>query len=159
MNPPTPITADHDLSQFECTHDELSKWLKERGLQNDSSGASKTYVVCAEGGMSVIGYYALATGAVDLRDAPGSIKRNMPSPIPVIVLGRLAVHSQWAGKGIGKGLLKDATQRAMQAAQIVGVRAMLCHSIDDTAKAFYMKHGFIESPINPLTVMIRISGK
>lgn len=159
MNPPTPITADHDLSQFECTHDELSKWLKERGLQNDSSGASKTYVVCAEGGMSVIGYYALATGAVDLRDAPGSIKRNMPAPIPVIVLGRLAVHSQWAGKGIGRGLLKDATQRAMQAAQIIGVRAMLCHSIDDTAKAFYMKHGFLESPINPLTVMIKISGK
>ncbi|WP_371434654.1 GNAT family N-acetyltransferase [Polaromonas sp.] len=128
-------------------------------MQNDGSGASKTYVVCADGGMSVIGYYALATGAVDQQDAPGSIKRNMPSPIPVIVLGRLAVHREWAGKGIGKGLLKDATLRAMQAAQLVGVRALLCHSIDEEAKAFYIKHGFVASPINPLTVMTKLSSK
>jgi GNAT superfamily N-acetyltransferase len=159
VKPPTPITAEHDLSQFECVHDELSRWLKDRGLQNDSSGASKTYVVCHEDDVSVIGYYALATGAVDKKDVPGSIKRNMPSPIPIIVLGRLAVHREWAGKGIGKGLLKDATERSLQAAQLVGVRALLCHSIDEVAKSFYKKHGFVESPLNPLTVMIKLGGK
>ena len=156
MNHPTPITADHDLSQFKCIHDDLSNWLKERSLKNDGTGASKTYVVCAESSMSVIGYYALAAGAVDPKDAPGSIRRNMPSPIPVVVLARLAVHSQWEGQGIGKGLLKDATKRAIQVSQIVGAKALLCHSIDEDAKAFYMKHGFVESPLNPLTVMVSL---
>lgn len=159
MKSPTRITDRHDLSKFECAHDELSKWLKDRSLKNDGSGASKTYVVCDEDDMTVIGYYALATGAVDNAEAPGSIKRNMPSPIPAIILGRLAVHRSWAGKGIGKGLLKDATLRSLQAAELVGVRALLCHSIDENAKSFYIKHGFLESPLNPLTVMINLSKK
>lgn len=157
MNPPILITTDHDLSQFECIHDELSKWLKERSLKNQATRASTTYVVCAENSMTVIGYYALAAGAIDKKNAPGNIRRNMPSPIPAIVLGRLAVHSQWAGKGIGRGLLKDATQRAIQLSQLLGARALVCHSLDDKAKAFYVKHGFVESPINPLTVMLGLA--
>jgi predicted N-acetyltransferase YhbS len=78
----------------------------------------------------------------------------MPDPIPVIVLGRLAVHMDMAGQGIGRGLLKDAVQRALQATEQVGARALLCHAIDDAAKAFYLKHGFIESPIHDMTVML-----
>lgn len=156
MNPPTPITDAHDLSQFECNHDELSRWLKERALKNEGK-ASRTFVVCADNSSSVIGYYATAAGAITQEEAPGPIKRNMPSPIPAIVLARLAVHREWEGKGIGKGLLKDAMLRAIEASELIGVRAVLCHAIDDNAKAFYMKHGFRESPLNPLTVMIGLS--
>lgn len=153
MNPPTPITDAHDLSQFECNHDELSRWLQKRALNNEGL-ASRTFVVCADNSSSVIGYYATAAGAINREEAPGSIKRNMPSPIPAIVLARLAVHREWEGKGIGQGLLKDAILRAVEASELIGVRAVLCHAIDVKAKAFYMKHGFLESPLQPLTVMI-----
>jgi GNAT superfamily N-acetyltransferase len=150
---PTPLTATHDTSQFVCSHAVLSSWLARRALANAAGGASRTYVVC-DSDQRVVGYYALAAGSVDIEAAPSRLRRNMPRPLPVIVLGRLAVHADWAGRGIGTALLKDAVLRAMQAAELIGVRAMLCHAIDDAAKAFYLKHGFVTSPTDPLTVML-----
>lgn len=158
LSAPTPITADHVLSDFACRHEELTNWLKRRALANQASSASKTYVVCETSSNRVVGFYALAPGAVKLDVAPGGIRRNMPDPIPVIVLGRLAVHGDWEGKGIGRGLLKDATARAIQAASSIGGRAMLCHAIDDEARDFYLHHGFVCSPIEPLTVMLSLKG-
>ena len=78
----------------------------------------------------------------------------MPNPLPVIVLGRLAVHTEWAGRGIDSGLLKDAVLRAIQASALIGVRALLCHAIDEEAMGFYRKHGFASSPLDPLTLML-----
>ncbi|MBC5764667.1 GNAT family N-acetyltransferase [Ramlibacter albus] len=153
LHAPCLITPQHDAAAFTCKHEELSEWLRRRALANQASGSSRTYVVCDAAG-AVIGYYALAPGAVANRTAPGSIRRNSPDPVPVFVLGRLAVHSEWAGRGIGSGLLKDALLRAAQAASIVGGHALLCHAIDEDAKAFYLKHGFKASPIEPLTVML-----
>lgn len=154
---PTLITDKHDVSLFSCKHESLTEWLKEKGLKNSQSGSSKTYVVCTEGGLSVIGYYALAAGAItNSEEATRSIRRNSPKPIPVIVLGRLAVHSQYEGQGIGKGLLKEAILRSKEAANLIGAKALLCHAIDEEAKAFYLKHGFVESPIQPLTVMLSL---
>lgn len=151
--PPSPITSDHDTSAFACRHESLSQWLRRRALANALSGATRTYVVCADG-QRVIGYYALAAGSIVIGSAPPRLRRNMPDPVPVIVLGRLAVHEDWTGRGIGSGLLKDALLRALQAAEIIGACALLCHAIDDQAKAFYARHGFVESPIQPLTLML-----
>ncbi len=81
----------------------------------------------------------------------------MPSPIPVVVMGRLAVHQDWVGKGIGSGLLKDAVLRTLQSSREIGIRALLCHAIDDAAKDFYLQRGFIPSPIDPLTLMLSLS--
>ena len=150
---PTPLTAAHDTSAFTCRHDSLSIWLNKRALANTASGASRTYVVCADD-RRVVGYYALAAGSIAGDATPGRLSRNMPDPLPVIVLGRLAVHSDCLGRGIGSGLLKDAVLRSIRAAELIGVRALLCHAIDGEAKAFYLKHGFIESPLDPLTVLI-----
>jgi predicted N-acetyltransferase YhbS len=80
----------------------------------------------------------------------------MPDPIPVIVLARLAVAAKWAGQGLGAGLLKDALERSLLASQLIGVRALMCHAIDDRAKQFYLHHGFIESPSNPLTLLVAL---
>lgn len=88
---------------------------------------------------------------------PGNIRRNMPEPIPVVVLGRLAVHADWAGRGIGAGLLKDAVLRSKRLSEEVGVRALLCHAISDSAREFYLHHGFIESPIEPMTLMLNLA--
>lgn len=151
--PPVPLTAEHDTSAFVCRHASLNLWLSKRALANAVSGASRTYVVC-DAQQHVVGYYALAAGSIAAEASPGRLRRKMPDPLPVVVLGRLAVHSNWSGRGIGGGLLKDAVLRSMQAAELIGVRALLCHAIDEDAKAFYAKHGFIESPLDALTMLI-----
>ena len=153
LSAPSPLGDQHRLDDFQCTAPELTRWLLERARPNQASGASRCFVVC-DGQQDVVGYYALAAGAVSHAHAPGRIRRNMPEPIPVIVLGRLAVHVDRVGQGIGQGLLKDAVRRTLQASEQVGARALLCHAIDDAAKAFYLKHGFIESPIHDMTVML-----
>ena len=153
LGAPAPLAGGHDTSEFTCRHEALSAWLGKRALTNAVSGASRTYVVCAAE-QRVIGYYALAAGSIAVEAAPGRLRRNMPDPLPVIVLGRLAVHSDWEGRGVGSGLLKDAVLRSIHAASLIGDRALLCHAIDEEAKAFYLKHGFVESPRDPLTMML-----
>ena len=155
VTPPAPLGAAHLLDSFRCSEPDLEFWLKQRARKHQPEGASRTFVVCA--GDQVVGYYALAAGAVLHEKAPGNIKRNMPEPIPVAVLGRLAVHVDWAGQGIGTGLLKDAILRTARLAEEMGIRALLCHAINEKGKLFYLHHGFIASPIEPLTVMLNIA--
>ena len=124
---PEPITTSHVIESFTCDIPVLDEWLKRRALKNEVSGASRTFVVCHDG--QVIGYYALATGSVEHRDAPKKIRRNMPNPIPVMVLGMLAVDQQWRHAGLGRGLLKDAVLRSLSVSQHAGVKALIVHAI------------------------------
>ena len=152
---PEKLCAAHDLSEFECGEAALDDWLKRRAAQNEETGASRTYVVCV--GKQVVGYYALAVGAVAHVDAPGRVKRNMPDPVPIMVIGRLAVHRSYQGRDIGLGLLRDAVLRTLQAADIAGIRAILGHAIAERAKRFYQKWGLISSPTAPMTLMITVT--
>lgn len=154
LNPPEKLTPVHDLTDFKCGEPSLDDWLRRRALQNQESGASRTYVVCE--GSKVVGHYALAVGAVAPEVAPGRVRRNMPNPVPVMVLGRLAVHGEHHGKGIGKALLRDAVLRTLQAADLAGIRAMLVHAISEDAYRFYEKCGFTASPVEPMTLMITL---
>jgi GNAT superfamily N-acetyltransferase len=155
LTAPEKLRADHDLSQFDCGEPALDDWLRRRALPNEESGASRTYVVCA--GPRVVGYYALAVGAVAHGEAPGRVKRNMPDPVPVMIIGRLAIDKDFQGKKIGPGLLRDAVLRTLQAADIAGVRALLVHAISERARKFYEDCGFIASPVDPLTLMITVA--
>jgi len=155
ITPPEKLSPDHDLSQFHCGEPVLDAWLQTRALQNDDSGASRTYVACV--GKRVVGYYALAAGAVTHLEAPGRVRRNMPDPVPVIVIGRLAVDQSMQGQGVGPALLRDAVFRTLQAAEIAGIRAILVHAISERAKRFYEKAGFIASPHDPMTLMITVA--
>lgn len=152
---PEHLTSDHKLSDFDSGVPALDDWLASRVFSNEQSGASRTYGVCA--GSEVIGYYSLAAGAVACSEALGRVRRNMPDPIPVMILGRLAVDRKWQGRGIGQGMLRDAVIRTIQAADIAGMRALLVHAISEEAKRFYKSHGFSESSVSPMTLMIRIS--
>jgi GNAT superfamily N-acetyltransferase len=154
LNAPEKLSSNHDLSHFQCGEPALDGWLRRRALQNEASGASRTYVVCA--GKRVVGFYALAVGAVAHFGTPGRVRRNMPDPIPVMVIGRLAVDQSVQGQGLGPALLSDAIARTLQVAEIVGIRAILVHAISEAAKRFYEKWGFISSPIEPLTLMITL---
>lgn len=151
---PELLTAAHDVSIFDCGTPALDEWLKRRALGNQGSGASRTYVVCR--GQAVVGYYALAAGSIAHAEVPGRIRRNMPDPVPMMVLGRLAVDRSVRGQGLGAGLLKDATLRVMQAADIVGIRGILVDAIDDTARSFYERFGFRRSTTFPLKLVITV---
>ena len=149
---PQPITADHDTKSFDCGEPVLNDWLKRHALKNESGGSSRTYIICE--GNRVIGYYTLAAGGVTHTEAPGKIRRNMPDPIPVLVLGRLAIDAAWQNKKLGKGLLKDALLRTISVAQNAGVKALLVHALSDKAKRFYKNNGFLESPLDSMTLML-----
>lgn len=152
---PSPLTIVHRLEEFECSVGDLNFWLLERARQSQVSGASRTFVV-SDKQQRVVAYHALAAGAVSHELAPGRLRRNMPDPIPAVVLARLAVDRAWTGKGIGQALLKDAVLRSLRAAEHMGIRAMLCHAMDERARSFYLKHGFVASNIHPMTVMLSL---
>jgi GNAT superfamily N-acetyltransferase len=154
IGPPEKLSSVHNVSGFDSGEPALDDWLRRRAVQNEASGASRTYVVCV--GRKVVGYYTLAAGAVAHAEAPGRLRRKMPDPVPVMVLGRLAVDRTIHGQGVGTGLLRDAVLRTVQAAEIVGIRAILVHAISEAARRFYEKYGFVASPLDPLTVMITV---
>lgn len=149
---PAPLKPEHEVDDFASPHPELADWLRRRARDNEGDRGSRCFVACE--GQRVIGYYALAAGSIERTQAPGRLRRNMPDPIPVIVLGRLAVDSAWHGQGLGADLLQDAVLRALRASREIGARALLCHAIDTSAKAFYLHHGFVESTFDPMIVML-----
>jgi predicted N-acetyltransferase YhbS len=153
--PPEKLNSTHEIEYFDSGVEQLDNWLKHRAVGNEIESASRTYVVCV--GAVVVGYYCLANGAVANNIATGKVKRNMPNPIPVMVIGRLAVSRHWQGKGIGRGLLRDAVLRTLKAAEIAGIRAILVHAINDEAKQFYERYQFTASAQSPLTLMVKIN--
>lgn len=152
LTPPQPVKTDHDFSKFDSGRPVLDNWLRQRAIKNEVSGASRTYVVCEN--VRVVGYYCLSNGSIESKQTPGKVKRNMPDPIPVMLMGRLAVDGSRQGLGLGRGLLKDAICRTLKAADVAGMRALLVHALDEDAAAFYLHNGFSRSPIDPLVLML-----
>ncbi len=154
ISAPQPLAGHHPLADFDCGEASLDDWLKRRAAKNQANGSSRTYVVCER--EKVIGYYCLAAGAIGHADAPAAMKRNRSDPVPVLMLGRLAIHKDHHQKGIGTALLNDAIRRAMEAASIAGVTALLVHAISEQAKRFYLSRGFIPSPVKPMTLCLML---
>ncbi|HYD89534.1 MAG TPA: GNAT family N-acetyltransferase [Vitreimonas sp.] len=141
ISKPTALKAGHDVAGFSCGRAQIDDWLKNRAKKALESDTARTYVVC-RGPKRVIGYYALAAGAVARESASGALSRNAPDPIPVIILARLGVDAGEQGQGIGRDLLADAMRRSLQAARIIGARALLIHALDADAARFYEGLGF-----------------
>jgi len=156
LSAPQPLAATHLLDEFACGEASLDEWLKRRAMANQLSGASRTFVVAEQDGR-VFGYYAMAAGAVSHQMATSGVRRNMPDPVPVMVLARLAVDQRAQGIKLGAALLQDAVHRAVSVSQNAGVRALLVHALHDRAKKFYGHYGFQESPLHPMTLMLRLS--
>jgi GNAT superfamily N-acetyltransferase len=151
---PERLSEQHDVSQFDCGKPELNEWLAKHAASSDGKSA-RTYVVAV--GPRVVGYYCLAAGAVIRGELPkAKTRQNMPNEVPVVVIGRLAMDKGFQGRGIGHGLLKDALLRALNASELVGVRAIVVHAIDEEAAKFYTRIGFLPSPLNPLTLMLPV---
>lgn len=154
LSRPVPLTAEHDVSTFDCGEPALNDWLRDRALKNESR-FSRTYVVCE--GNRVVAYVSILAGSVARADAPGRVRRNAPDTIPVSVIGRLAVSLSHAGRGLGADLLSDALRRIAVASQSVGMAAVLVHAKDDRAKAFYLRCAeFLEYPADSRTLFLPI---
>jgi len=153
---PEPLSASHRLDDFECGEFVLDDWLKRRALSNQLSGASRTFVVADRDG-GVRGYYAMAAGAVAHQVATSAVRRNMPDPVPVLVLARLAVDRRAQGMHLGASLLQDAVNRAVAVSHNAGVRALLVHALNEQARQFYAHYGFQASPVHPMTLMLRLA--
>lgn len=155
LSAPQPLAATHPLNDFACGEPTLDDWLKRRAMSNQLTGASRTFVV-ADQENRVCGFYAMAAGAVAHQVATGGVRRNMPDPVPVMVLGRLAVDRRAQGIKLGAALLQDAVRRAIAVSQNTGVRALLVHALHEQARQFYAHYGFQESPQHPMTLMLRL---
>lgn len=152
---PTPITAEHRADDFACGKTSLDDWLKAHGFENEGK-ASRTYVVVPKGSTTIVGYYTLATGSVPLKEVPRKIRHGLPNPVPVMVLGRLAVDARHSGKGIGPAMLREALKRTLGISREAGVRALIVHAIDDEAVNFYTKYGFQQFPAGTRTMFLPI---
>ncbi len=155
LRPPEPLSASHVLAGFDCGVASLNQWLVRRASANQISGASRTFVLCDD--TRVVGYYALASSAVAPAAAPGRLRRNMPDPIPVVVLGRLAVAISHHGQGLGRALFQDAGLRVVQAADAIGIRGMIVHGLSEPARDFYLGLGPEGSPLDPMTLMTTVA--
>lgn len=155
LAPPELLAERHEFNNFASGEPSLDEWLKRRALANQISGASRTFVVCD--GTRVAGYYALASGAITTEAAPGRFRRNMPNPIPVVLLARLAVDLSYQGHGIARAMFKDAARRVANAADTIGIRGMVVHAVSEQAKAFYLKLGFDACRDEPMTLVITIA--
>jgi len=153
---PAPLGTSHILAEFHCGEPVLDEWIRQRGLKNQSIGVARTFVVCRENSSQVVGFYSLATGSVNHAIAPGSLRRNMPDPVPVIILARLAVDTSYHGQGLGADLLHDAVLRCCRVAENIGVRAVMVHALSDSARQFYIHHGFIPSQTQDRTLFLRL---
>jgi predicted N-acetyltransferase YhbS len=154
LSAPEVLTALHDVSSFDCGRPNLNVWLQRHALKNQQAGAARTVVVCS--GQAVIGYYALSAGTVVHAEATGKVRRNMPDPVPMALLGRLAVDRSAQGTGVGAGMLQDAMMRVWQASALLGVRGIVVDALDDGAARFYQRFGFRPSAALPLKLMITL---
>ena len=154
LSAPTPITTEHDIKSFNSGEVSLNNWLQKRALKNQATGASRCFVTCNDN--TVVGYYCLSAGAISHEASPKSMRRNMPDPLPVILLGRLSVDQRYSNQGIGQALLRDAMLRAVNVSKDTGVFAILVHALSEPAKQFYLSRGFIESPLQPMTLMMTL---
>jgi GNAT superfamily N-acetyltransferase len=155
LTTPEPLASHHRIAAFTSGVASLDEWLQRRAAQNQTTGASRTFVVCAD--QEVVGYYALASSAVAPAATPGRFRRNMPDPIPVVVLGRLAVTRSHQGQGLGRAMFQDAARRAIYAAEAIGIRGLLVHALSEDARTFYLRLGLDESPLDPMILMVTLA--
>ncbi|QLS06132.1 GNAT family N-acetyltransferase [Citrobacter freundii] len=153
---PALLTEGHELQPFDCGNEVLNDWLRRRAIKNQYLNASRTFVICLESTQCVVGYYSIATGSVSHADLGRSLRQNMPDPVPVVLLGRLAVDASTQGHSYGKWLLNDAVLRISNLADQVGIKAIMVHAIDGKARAFYEYFGFVQSPIAANTLFYKI---
>jgi predicted N-acetyltransferase YhbS len=151
---PEPINEQHNIQGFNSGEESLDSWLKTKAIKNQKANASRTYVACDN--ERVVAYYVLASSSVNGNAATGRLRRNMPNPVPVVILGRLAIDLAYQNQGIGRALVRDAGLRVIYAAETIGIRGLLVQALSTKAKDFYEQLGFEPSSVDPMTLMVTL---
>jgi GNAT superfamily N-acetyltransferase len=147
------LRRDHPVDSFDCGQEALNQWLRKHALQNQGAGSAQTYV--GLDGDTLIGYYSLAVGQIEYKDAPERLRKGLAHHlVPIMLLARLAVDKNWQKKGVGRALLRDAMLRTLQAAEIAGIRALAVHAKDEAARRYYEQFDFVPSPVDSLHMLV-----
>jgi GNAT superfamily N-acetyltransferase len=150
------LTAEHDLTGFDCGHELLTGWLMRHALAGQRADLARTYLALQD--ETVIGYVSLTTGSVHHEETPKRFTRGMPRhPIPTILIARLAVHQRHQGRQLGSRLLAEALRRAVVASDAAAARLVVVDAIDERAAAFYSNRGFVDLPENPLRLYRKVA--
>jgi GNAT superfamily N-acetyltransferase len=151
---PVLLGADHIVEDFDCGQDVLNEWLRTKALHNQREGGSRTWVVLD--GRRVVAFYASSTAVLMRNRATKRAARNQPDPLPAVLLGRLAVDAKYQGRGLAAALLKHFVLKSLEVAELTGVRLLLVHATNDTARRFYLRYGFEASPVDDMTLMLLV---
>jgi predicted N-acetyltransferase YhbS len=154
LTPPRPLIVGDDRDAFDCGRESLNQWFRRHAWRNQQGGLSRTSVVCDSVAGAVAGYVALSAAQIERAHLPRSAQRNRPDPIPVILLGQLAVDRRYKGKGVAKSLLLFALTTAVRLSKEIGCFGVLTHPIDDGVRDFYRRFGFEELPFDPGRSMV-----
>jgi len=155
LTKPEELTRDHNIAGFSCGRESLDDWLKNRAVKSNAAGDSKVFIINNDAG-EVVGYYAISAASVTHKEAISKLRRNAPDPIPMALIGRLAVREDMQGHDIGPALLRDAILRIVQASNHMGIKGVLVHALDEDAANFYSHQGFHHSPIDDNHLMISL---
>jgi GNAT superfamily N-acetyltransferase len=155
LSPSEPLSERHRIEDFDSGEKSLDDWLKRRARANQAGGATRTYVICE--GEKVAAFYALASGAITVESVPGRFRRNMPDPIRVAVLARLAVDRAYQRRGLGRAMFRDAAHRVVNAADAIGIQGIVVHAISEEVRNFYLALGFDPCPRERMTLVATLS--
>ena len=154
VTPPRPLAETDDRSRFDCGRDSLNNWFHQRAWSNHVAGVSRTNVLCDAASGEIIGYVTLSAAQIERAFLPKSHQRNKPDPVPVTLLGQLAIHKEHQAQGHARSLLLFALKTAVRASREIGSFGVITHPIDDTVRAFYRRWGFQDLPGDPRAAMI-----
>lgn len=151
---PRPLAETDDRNAFDCGRDSLNAWFRRHAWSNHTSGASRTNVICSVATGEIAGFVALSAAQIEREFLAASQRRNKPDPLPVTLLGQLAIHKDFQGQGHAASLLQFALRTAIKASQDIGSFGVITHPIDDGVRAFYQRWGFEDLPFDPRRAMI-----
>lgn len=154
LPPPEPLDAGHDCEGFDCGLPTIDAWLRNQALRNEVAGASRTNVIAVD--RMVVAFYSLSAFSLQRSAVTGRVRRNMPDPIPAILIGRLAVDQSLSEQGIGTGLLRDALLRCQDVSNDLSARVVAVEAISSAAARYYEERGFESSRTDPLLLTVLI---
>jgi predicted N-acetyltransferase YhbS len=151
---PRPLSQSDDREAFDCGRESMNLWFRRHGWRNHASGMSRISVIVDGFSGVVVGYVSLSAAQIEREVLPRADQRNRPDPVPVILLGRLAVDLRYTGKGHAASLLFHALKTAMQVSRDIGCFGVVTHPLDDGVRSFYTRFGFVDLPFDPKRSMI-----
>jgi predicted N-acetyltransferase YhbS len=154
ITPPRPLTETDDRNRFDCGRESLNLWFQRHAWANHAARISRTNVICDAATAEIVGYVTLSAAQIERAFLPKSQQRNKPDPVPVTLLGQLAVRRDQQGKGYASSLLLFALRTALGASREIGSFGVITHPIDDQVRAFYSRWGFQDLPFDPRRAMI-----